>query len=114
MQEFDIRTQIRTSALIKELGEQLLPVLGNDIQLCTFFPCDVMDAEIHTSELEDVLRDAFIIASQRLRGGGIVLLRTANVNATTLDGESEMPSYVSLTWDETRQRKLVVEIYLPL
>ena len=89
---------------LKEAAERLLPLAGDNVQVCSFLAGDVFTSDVSEAQIESILSDVFNHARESMQPGGIVFVRTGNA-ATEADTElstvAEMPSYIALTLELT-------------
>src|SRR5689334_8436643 len=89
---------------VKEAADRFLPLLGDDIQLASFFARDVFPPDVSAGQIDDIVSDVFNDARERMATGGVVFLRTGNAaqeSETGLSVMREMPSYIALTVELT-------------
>jgi hypothetical protein len=89
---------------VKEIAERLLPLAGDNVQVCSFLAGDVFTSDVSEGQIELILSDVFNHARESMQPGGIVFVRTGNA-ATEADTElstvAEMPCYIALTLELT-------------
>jgi len=83
------------NTLVKKSAERLLPLLGEELQLSSFLASDVAPADVHPTQIEELLAELFATARQQVVTPGVAFIRTENVTISSNDHSHAPPETVS-------------------